>query len=197
MRIGCILATSAIALAACGATSQRDEENYHRFEAARPSAFNEARIVDTWRGFTSWREDDTTQQCAVAIFDVSEEASEQFVEQLGDQTFEMGGDTWRIAGDTADPAESNQANPRSWEDPLVHIRTSHAFCDMPEARFEPFSAAVVSAWGRDGNPNLMRYDHYDGGVLGGPRKHLYFFGVLSREDRRLYIWFIVYPSSGG
>lgn len=196
------LMTIALLATGCGPPTSIDRENYQRFESMRPAAFAEARLIESWQGFTEWEENGTTRQCAIAVFDVSEDAVEVFERQLDEAVNQAGAQQqvligWRRTALVAAPDEANPDDPWSWRDPLIGIRTAQAFCGMPEQPFATFRSAVAALWSRGDAPALAYYDDYDGGVLGGRRKHLYFFGILDRPQRRLYLWFEVFPSSGG
>lgn len=194
--------TVALLAIACGPPTHRDRENYQRFESMRPVAFAKARLIESWHGFTDWREDNTTRQCAVAVFGVSDDAVHVFERQLDAAASEPDSPQkalvgWRRTTLSTQPDEANSRSPWSFREPLIELRSSHAFCDMPEEKLATFRSSVTALWSQGDAPAFAYYDGYDGGVLGGPRKHLYFFGILDRSARRLYLWFSVYPSSGG
>lgn len=196
------LAAAALLLTGCGPPTARDRENYQQFEARRPPAFADAGLIQTWRGFSSWEEDGTTRQCAVAVYEVSDDAIGLFEHQLHEVSKQAPTERqellgWRLRAQRAQTDAERSDDPWSWDNQLVEIRTASSFCDMPEGRFAAFEDAVIALWGRQDAPALAVYDHHGGGVLGGPRKHRYFYGILNKSERLLYLWFSVYPSSGG
>ena len=62
-----------------------DAENYAMLRTVKPGSFSAAPIVMSWRGFTSWEEDNTTQQCAVIVYDIRQQPVGDFISRIGDR----------------------------------------------------------------------------------------------------------------